>query len=372
MAVYAAACSVIFRNTTVEARLAGGVHSFGRSRPGPSFCTDGTLCRVGFMVEADARRFIIELIADGLVQPAAESWTEIALVVQGVGFRHPCDWLQLGLFDGHPAAWLVGTDRGDLHVPHVLDEPSAMRPINLKEFRKSWDLIVFLKMRGRLDVYRHKVTGERCYVARPFRSERQWWQFWKWSQLRVDASNYKATYDTACDLILPHSEYKLHEPPLPDAARKQLQSAIEMIERVLEVCPVNWNALWYLGTAHRGLRELEPAYTAFRRAYALEKTQCGHEFAYMCLALDKGDEAVQVYREMMERTPGSASLMADYALALLVADRLTEAESAAQDSLKLDPNNKMTQKLATGIALVRSGQIARPYRIQIAPLRGRY
>jgi hypothetical protein len=368
MAIYAAACSVIFRNATAEARLAGGVHAFGRSRPSPSFCTDGTLCRVGFMVEADARRFIVELIADGLVQSAEESWTEIALAVQGVGFKHPCDWLQLGLFDGHPAAWLAGTDRGDLHIPHVLDEPSTMRPIKLSEFRKSWDLTVFLKMRGRVDVYRHKVTGERCYVARPFRPQQKWWQFWKWSQAPVDARNYKATYDTACDLIVPHSEYKLHERPLPDAARKQLQSAIEMIERVLEVCPVNWNALWYLGTAHRGLRELEPAYTAFRRGYAFDKTKVGHEFAYMCLALGKGDEAVQVYREMMDRTPDSARLTADYALALLVADRLAEAESAVHDSMKLDPNNKMAQNLATAIASVRSGQIARPYRMQIAPL----
>jgi len=370
MAVYAGAYSVIFRHATAEARLAGGVHSFGRSRPSPLLCTDGTLCRVGFMVEADAQRFIAQLVADGLVQSTEKAWAEIALVVQGVGFRHSCDWLQLGLFNGHSAAWLAGADRGDLYIPqYLLDEPSTMRPIDLSEFRKSWDLSV-LKTRGRVDVYRHKITGERCYVARPFRQQQQWWQFWKWSRPPVDATDCNQIYETACKLITPYSEYKLHEPPLPGPVRKQLQSAIEMIERVLEFYPVNWSALWCLGTAHRALRELEPAYSAFRRGYTVEKTKVGHEFAYMCLALGKGDEAVQVYREMMERTPGSASLMADYALALLVADRLTEAESAAQDSLKLDPNNKMTQKLATGIASVRSGQIARPYRIQIAPLRG--
>ena len=368
MAVYAGACSVIFRNATVEARLAGGVHSFGRSRPSPLLCTDGTLCRVGFMVEADAQRFIVQLVADGLVQSAEESWTEIALVVQGVGFRHPCDWVQLGLFDGHSAAWLAGTDRGDLYIPQrLLDEPAAMQLVDLSEFRRSWDFTV-LKTRARVDVYRHKVTGERYYVARPFRRQQQWWRFWKWSQPPVDASNCNEIYETACNLIAPYSGYKLHEAPLLGAARKQLQSAIEMIERVLEFRPVNWNALWYLGTAHRGLRELEPAYTAFRRGYAFEKTKVGHEFAYMCLARGKGDEAVQVYREMMERTPASAGLIADYALALLVADRLTEAESAVQDSLKLDPNNKMAQNLATAIASVRSGQIARPYRMQIVPM----
>jgi hypothetical protein len=367
MAVYAGICSVIFRNATAEARLAGGVHSFGRSRPSPLLCTDGTICRVGFMVEADARRFIGQLVADGLVPSAGLAETEIALVVEGVGFRYPCNWLQLGLFNGHPAAWLAGTDRGDLFIPQrILDDPAAMQPLDFSEFRKSWDLTV-LKSRGRVDVYRHKVTGERRYVGRPFRPKQKWRQFWKWSQPPIDASNYDEVYNAACELIAPYSEYKLHEPLLLGPARKQLQSAIEMIERVLEFCPVNWNALWYLGTAHRGLRELEPAYTAFRRGYALEKTKLGHEFAYMCLALGKGDEAVQVYREMMERTPGSGRLFADYALALLVADRLTEAESAVQDSLKLDPNSKMTQNLARTIASSRSGQIARPYRMQIAP-----
>jgi tetratricopeptide (TPR) repeat protein len=369
MAVYAGVCSVIFRNATADARLAGGVHSFGRSRPCPMLCTDGTICRVGFMVEADAKRFIVQLIADGLAPSAEEAWTEIALLVEGFGFRNPCDWLQTGLFDGRPAAWLAGADRGDLYLPHqsLVDQPSGMRAVNLSDYRKSWDWTV-LKNRGRVDAYRHKVTGERRYVARPFRAHQPWWQFWKRQQPQVDTSNGKQVYDTACNLIEPYCGYKLHEPLLPDAARKQLQSAISMIERFLEVYPVNWNALWWMGTAHRGLRELEPAYTDFRRAYALEKTRAGHEFAYMCLALGKGDEAVQVYREMMERTPADARLIADYALALFVADRLSEAESAIQDSLKLEPENKMSQNLATGIAAASAGQIPRPFRVRITPV----
>lgn len=119
MAVSAIGCSVIVRNDSVEARFPGGMSSFRSSCPNGSFCTDGTISRVGFMNTDDARTFISELVGAGLAPSMAQAASEIALAVQGHGFPTPCDWLQLGLFEGYPCVWLAGSDRGTLFIPQT-------------------------------------------------------------------------------------------------------------------------------------------------------------------------------------------------------------------------------------------------------------
>jgi hypothetical protein len=180
MAVYCAAVSVIVRSSTIEARFTGGVSAYGRSRPNETFCADGEIIRVGFMVERDARLFIARLLEAGIVPPGSEASSEIALIVEGVGFLHPCDWLQLGLFDGRPAAWSAGSDRGKLFISGWEIESSAtpLQSLSAKELRESYESV---GIKSRVETYRHKTTGELIYVGRPFHAVpgRKWWQFWK-------------------------------------------------------------------------------------------------------------------------------------------------------------------------------------------------
>ena len=179
MAVYSAAFSVIVRNSTIEARFPGGMDAFGLSRPNETFCTDGKIGRVGFMVEKDARTFIAQLVAAGIVPSENETAAEIVLIVQGKEFLYPCDWLQVGLFDGRLAAWLAGTDRGNLFISQSEAEASTpLQAISNEELRASYE---FLGMKDKLGVYRHKTTRQLMYIARPFHPARprKWWQFWK-------------------------------------------------------------------------------------------------------------------------------------------------------------------------------------------------
>ena len=363
MAVSALACSVIVRNSTIETHMPGGITAFENSSRNQTFCTDGTISRVGFMVEADARTFINHLATVGLVPSLPEAPSEIVLVIQGHGFAYPCDWLQVGLFDGRPCVWLAGMDRGDLFMPQT-ELNANIAAIGAEELRESFELIG-RRAGGKVEVYRNKTTGELRYVGRPFHPVRKWWQFWKkLEHSPVDATDPDQVYRVACNLVLPYVQHQLSEAPLDSAARKQLQRGCEMLGRVLEVNPSNWTALWFLGTARRCLRELEPAYAAFQCAYALEKSNpdVGRELACICMALGKGEEAVRVSREVLDRNPQDAGLMANYALALLIAGKVSEAEAAIQNSLNLNPEDRITQNLAKHIASVRTYRLAIPDR----------
>ena len=179
MAVYCAAFSVIVRNSTLEARYPGGVRAFGLSRPNETFCTDGTITRVGFMVESDARSFVAQLAAVGIVLFGSEATAEVAVTVGAQGFLYPCDWLQLGLFDGRPATWLAGTDRGNLFMSQLdCEHNSSIQMLSNKELRESYD---FVGVKNGVESYRHKKGGELLYIGRTSYSApgRRWWQVWK-------------------------------------------------------------------------------------------------------------------------------------------------------------------------------------------------
>jgi hypothetical protein len=153
-------------------RFPGGLAAFESNAPNGTFCTDGVISRVGFMVEADARTFINTLASQGMASSIAELHAEIALFIQGHGFSHSCSWLQSGLFDGRPCVWLSGTDRGDLFIPKA-DLHTDVIGISDEEFES-------IGFKNKVQVYRHKKTGELRYVGRPFHpaKKKPWWQFW--------------------------------------------------------------------------------------------------------------------------------------------------------------------------------------------------
>jgi len=61
MGVLIEAENVLIRNATVKQRLRGGMQEYERRCPNDTFCTDGQICRVGFMVIADAVSYIDHL-----------------------------------------------------------------------------------------------------------------------------------------------------------------------------------------------------------------------------------------------------------------------------------------------------------------------
>lgn len=94
MAVLIEAFSVIVRVQAIRDKYFGGVKAFMDDIPNATFCTDGSLGRVGFMSLDDAFFFSAELMKKGLDGLSGDREnTDIAYAVQDVGLIDKCSWL---------------------------------------------------------------------------------------------------------------------------------------------------------------------------------------------------------------------------------------------------------------------------------------
>jgi hypothetical protein len=159
MGVLIEAENVLIRNATVEQRLPGGMQEYERRCPNDTFCMDGQICRVGFMVIADAVSYIHHLESLGFARPTSEGSPEVALINEVTGFVLPCDWLELNWIDlGGDAptavAWLRGTALSQLVAPPDW-KPGKMIQIAAKELSEH----EFLGTEESVDSFRDTVAG---------------------------------------------------------------------------------------------------------------------------------------------------------------------------------------------------------------------
>ena len=117
MAVSALGYCVIVRNQSVKRHLPDGQADLERACPNSTFCSDGTISRIGFMSLDDATAFIEWLRSVGFSVLRDGKSDEVSLSGHRVGFLYPCDWLELGVFDGHPIAWIKGSEPGKAYIP---------------------------------------------------------------------------------------------------------------------------------------------------------------------------------------------------------------------------------------------------------------
>lgn len=100
------ALSVIVPVAVLDAKYPGGAEQYGRDCPNQTFCEDGTITRVGFMVSADMDRHIARLMVHGMVCVADDQYHEIAVVDQFRGLLRPCRWLDGAQhWDGFAMVW---------------------------------------------------------------------------------------------------------------------------------------------------------------------------------------------------------------------------------------------------------------------------
>jgi hypothetical protein len=165
MAVSVAFYSVVIRKSTIEARFPGGLKHYSAACPNDSLCIDDNIVRVGFMAFNDANIFIHWLQSIGFVVSGEVGISEVAIIRQDKGHLVPCNWLELGRIDGHPIAWLAGSEPGRTFIPAAdMQLESMMGPISPEELKDRYELI----SRDESDVvtYRNKATGELVYVGR--------------------------------------------------------------------------------------------------------------------------------------------------------------------------------------------------------------
>jgi tetratricopeptide (TPR) repeat protein len=178
---------------------------------------------------------------------------------------------------------------------------------------------------------------------------------------------HNALMQGASDLLMPYlnfDERRARDSTTPEGRAAVLRGC-EMLERVIQLNPENWGALWFLGMALNLLDRPEDAYNAFAGAYCLHQgnPDVGRELVLACLTLGKGPEAVRVSEQVLSLRPDDPGLLANYALALLINGRVPDAVTAITRSLRLNPGDPTSQNVFRVVTECQTGQRSPPSKL---------
>jgi len=136
-----------------------------------------------------------------------------------------------------------------------------------------------------------------------------------------------------------------HPVSVERAVQLKLERALELFARVLEINPANWSAMWFLGKIYQRLGDYSTAFMWFCRAYRVSSSQpdVAREASICAMDLGLSEDAVSYARAAVQGKPSDNGLVANLALALLLACRLSEARTAIDKATLVDPSDAVSQ-----------------------------
>jgi len=320
--------NVLIRNSTVEQRLPGGMEEYEQRCPNGTFCTDGQICRVGFMVRADAVSYIDYLESLGFARPTTEGSPEVALIDQVTGFVLPCDWLELDRIDvggdaSTAVAWVRGTALSQLVAPPRW-KPGKMRQVATKELGDC----EFLGTKEGVDVFRDKTTGELLYVGRTQEGA---------PPAHISSATVQERFSSLADELTrlgapenaPSGDYR------GDVASCH-QRAKQLVEDTQAGEP---GPLHLQGIAARLLERWDEAASLFLRVTELRPDYRDGwlELTWAFASLRRFEEAEHAARTAVELGPDRADALGNLAAVLLEQGKVDEARQVAQKVVMADP-----------------------------------
>ncbi|HEV8400253.1 MAG TPA: hypothetical protein VGQ18_10490 [Gemmatimonadales bacterium] len=154
------------RRSTLEAKYPNGLEGYRRDCPNATFCADGELTRIGFMVPADVQVWINHLTSVGLLFIVDGEAADFVVVDQFKGATTPCSWLSGGRHPaGFSAVWLAGTDPGEVAHPPGWT-PSQSASLTFVPIAEVSDRVLPLTSAGVMDVLLDFKTGKEVYIGR--------------------------------------------------------------------------------------------------------------------------------------------------------------------------------------------------------------
>jgi tetratricopeptide (TPR) repeat protein len=131
----------------------------------------------------------------------------------------------------------------------------------------------------------------------------------------------------------------------------KLKRALKHFERVLQLNPENWNAMWLIGKIHQRFRDFGTALQWFERAYQINPSQqnVAREASLCAMEIGNSDVAISFAYRGTQITPSDSGLQTNLALAYLLAGRLGEAQTAINKALEGDPADKISQTIQKAI-----------------------
>ncbi len=161
---------------------------------------------------------------------------------------------------------------------------------------------------------------------------------------------HNQSFEEASALI--NDEIPLHErPKMPKPAwflRRRLRRALSLFDRVLQLNPENWSAMWLVGKVHQRLGDDTAALSWFERAYQVNPSQpdVAREASMCAMNVGRHDAAIVFAHRATQIEPANAGLHANLALAYLLAGRIPDAQRSIERSLAADPNDGISRTLS--------------------------
>ncbi len=332
MAVVVDGFTVVVPKEALARRYPGGLEAYLRHLPNGTYCADHNICRVAFMVEADARSYVHRLVTAGLEGPPEGPSPDIAIVSVASGHLIPCDWLELqvlwhsseGQMYGATVAKLPGDDVTTFAVPDKWD-PKALRQISNEDLEEQYELVnVDRQERGSVATYRHRQTGEQIYCGRP-------------DILRV-AARYRELASEVGQIESMRGSQRM------TAATNFLERATQLVEDTESQGP---GPLLMKGIGGRLLARWDIAEQAFRAVTVLQPSflSAWHELTWALASLGRLEEAEFAARHALTISPDNPASLGNLASVLRERGKLDEALTIIRRAIELNPADRMNEAI---------------------------
>lgn len=162
-------------------------------------------------------------------------------------------------------------------------------------------------------------------------------------------SEHNRAFQEAAGIV--QHEILLHERqnmPAPGwMLRRKLHRAISLFDRVLELSPENWSAMWFMGKVYQRLNDAEAALSWLDRAYQVNPSQpdVAREASMCAMEVGRHDAAISFAHRAVQIEPANAGLHANLALAYLIAGRVSDAQTTIERALSSDPQDNISQTI---------------------------
>jgi hypothetical protein len=340
MGVLVEGISVIVRRDAAEERFAGGWQGFVRHVPNRTLCSDGDLCRVGFMTPADVQAYTTTLEDEGLVFQMDGEAVDFTVVDQLWGPTVPASWLEFGNIEAGgmkiSACWLAGQRPNEIAFPDGWQFDGSLSAktgfIGNDEIDQR---LRFLRRENGLDVYRDLTTGKEVFVGRPeIAGESSQAIFTRLETICHESMNIEATMKPL--RVLQDEEglaplfHRLNAELLPAAKQIALEGGRGMAF-----------AHFTAGLILRMLDQREEAEHAFRTANELQPGVINTLLELVrCLGeQNKHEDALPFAREAVAVAPGDSGAWGNLSMCLIRCGQREEARRAIDNAIHLDPQD---------------------------------
>jgi tetratricopeptide (TPR) repeat protein len=138
--------------------------------------------------------------------------------------------------------------------------------------------------------------------------------------------------------------------------------SINYFQKILDTGANDFRLFFFIGKNYQSLKEFEKALHYLEKSVELnsEEPLLASEASIAALHLGLTDKALSLAKEAVNRNPGDESLLAIYAMYLLIAGKFTEAQNIINKAFGISPRDNFVIELKVIIDEVRLGHLTQP------------